>query len=950
MGCGNSSVEVESNKKSEQNSLNNNSLHKSIQKEQIQKEIKDNNYIPQEQENIENNDFSIFRRNNNEVESNKLNKNFNDEKNNQNISESNLIQKKESEKNNKQYPKEEVYTMKNNSNYIENKKDNNNQNLNKNNEYNNKINNEQQKKNFNNNQNMIDIQIQPNNIFEVNNMFSQQNNNNSNFNFNFNQKRIVINNATNNNNQIFNNNNVKTFNVIAAQIKSNKNKKNRNNNININFFRNGLPINMDNMNNINNIPINMNMNNINNIINDAMMNMNMNINNIFNNQNNNFNFNYFKNDNSSEDSNLNVKSEDENSNINNNFEEKIEETEEERKKREEERKKKEEEEQRRKEEEEQIRKEEEKRRKEEEQRRKEEEKRNIEEEKRKRKEKLEKIKKEIEKNKNNKEKNIKQETERINKEIQEKAKIVEVKMKKFVDEYENSIKKEEEKRKEEDEKEGRWKKYQKVGGEYRSKKEIREKLLPLFKYKNVPVSFEVQPKTNPPYNSGKITEEYLKIPFIMLNFARFMVGIPDDVVNDSSYEKFAQDSSLLQKVNKLMAHFGQPKPQKMENNLYNSGVKGCASCNLYSCLTNLYKGVEGWMIDDGNFTTIGHRRWALNPTMKKSGFGFVDGYAAMYCLDNTFAETEYKNIPWPCRNMTLEFGNTSHWTLSTGKTLSNDIVVTLTNRRTKKIETFSNENPNKFYISNEGYGLKGCIIFEGPLVKQEDSYRVDIKGKDVAISYDVDFFNVICNHQIELIETIEPSCLKKGKKYFGCKKCGNKVEEDIEMKNHNEILLEEINSTCIEEGKKIFKCDFCFEIIEKTLDKIPHNYDVKLISGRTGESSGICKYCEKKTHFMAPTHCSFFWGTGNKYNKSYSGSCPKKCKLNSTLYLWISGINGDRDYRDIIIEFNDPNLVDLKDEEEEIKELYFKSRGELGIIIYPKYNPDYKSEFHIKIE
>ena len=102
---------------------------------------------------------------------------------------------------------------------------------------------------------------------------------------------------------------------------------------------------------------------------------------------------------------------------------------------------------------------------------------------------------------------------------------------------------------------------------------------------------------------------------------------------------------------------------------------------------------------------------------------------------------------------------------------------------------------------------------------------------------------------------------------------------------------------------------------------------------------------------MAPTHCSFFWGTGNKYNKSYSGSCPRKCKLNSTLYLWISGINGDRDYQDIIIEFNDPNLVDLKnDEEEEIKDLYFKSRGELGIIIYPKYNPDYKSEFHIKIE
>lgn len=188
---------------------------------------------------------------------------------------------------------------------------------------------------------------------------------------------------------------------------------------------------------------------------------------------------------------------------------------------------------------------------------------------------------------------------------------------------------------------------------------------------------------------------------------------------------------------------------------------------------------------------------------------------------------------------------------------------------------------------------------------------MDINGEDVAISYDVDFFNVICKHQLELIETIEPSCIKKGKKYSGCKKCGYKVEEEMEMKNHNEIFLEEIDSTCIEEGKKIFKCGFCFEIIEKTLDKIPHNYDLKLISGRTGESTGICKYCGKKINFKAPTRCSFFWGTGDKYNTSYTDNCPKKCKLNSTLYLWIENINGDKDYQDIIIEFNDPNLVDF---------------------------------------
>ena len=106
----------------------------------------------------------------------------------------------------------------------------------------------------------------------------------------------------------------------------------------------------------------------------------------------------------------------------------------------------------------------------------------------------------------------------------------------------------------------------------------------------------------------------------MFNYARYAVGIPNDVTSDESYEKSAQDASLLMRVNKLMAHFNQPKPVDMNDELYNSGVTGCSSCNLFSCIKNIYHAVEGWVEDFGNFTTIGHRRWILNPTMKKTGF------------------------------------------------------------------------------------------------------------------------------------------------------------------------------------------------------------------------------------------------------------------------------------------------------------------------------------------
>ena len=763
---------------------------------------------------------------------------------------------------------------------------------------------------------------------EFNFKFKNQDNNGNfyqeySYNTNINKKVIINNNnrkevIVNNQRKVIINNNHKEININNNKINKKYNNNNLNNIMNMNIDINGM---LDGYGI--NLPID-----INNIINDATNNINFD-----NHQHNDFSLDFSNNKNQSYSEDIKSSDKGDKDSINEEYSE----LNEERKQREEEKRKK---------------REEEKRKREEEERKKiEEKKRIIEEEKKLRKINQEKVKKLIEENKDNQEKVFKNETERLNKEIQEKSKAFEEKSKKMLIEYENNLKLKEEKRNEEDEKEGRWKKYEKVGGEYRSQKEIREKLLPLLKYKDVKYEFQVQPKTKPPYNSGKISEEYLKIPFKMLNFARFMVGIPDDVTNDSSYEKLAQDASLLMKVNNKMAHTGQPKPKSMNDKLYKSGAKGCNSCNLFWGQENLYEAVEGWLVDNGNFTTIGHRRWILHPPMKKTGFGIVGGFAAMYCFDNSFGETPYKNIPWPCRNMTLEFANTSHWTLSTGKSLPNDIVVTLTNRRTGKIQTFSNKNKNTFYISNDNFGLEGCVIFEGPLVKDEESYRVDINGKGVAISYDVDFFNVICNHQLELIESIEPSCVKPGKKFYLCKKCCDyKKEEEINIISHKEKFLDEIKPTCIEEGKKVFKCEFCNQIIEKKIDKIPHDYDCQLISEKTGECDGICLYCEKQEKFMAPTYYNVFWGINNSEGySSYKSSCPYRVKLNSTLNCWIDNINGDSQFNEMVLEVSNNNLVEINDRHE-YKDLKLKGVGKIDIIIYPKYNPNLKSEFQISIE
>ena len=280
-----------------------------------------------------------------------------------------------------------------------------------------------------------------------------------------------------------------------------------------------------------------------------------------------------------------------------------------------------------------------------------------------------------------------------------------------------------------------------MGGEYRTKEEIRNYLLPLLNYENTKIKFEIEPKYEYPYVSGKLSQETIDIGLKLFNYARYAAGIPNNVKNDPIYEKFAQDASLLMRVNKKMAHFGQPKPSDMDDELFKSGEKGCVSCNLYVQQYTIFSAMHGWVEDHGNFYTVGHRRWILNPVMNYTGFGNVDGYSAMYCLDNTFGESTYKNIPWPCRNMAIEFGTTKQWILSLGREAPNDIEVTVTDYKTGNKKKYSQANPSEFYISNVAYGLNGCIIFNGPYGNKDgDSYRVDVKGTNVAVSYDVNFF------------------------------------------------------------------------------------------------------------------------------------------------------------------------------------------------------------------
>lgn len=79
-----------------------------------------------------------------------------------------------------------------------------------------------------------------------------------------------------------------------------------------------------------------------------------------------------------------------------------------------------------------------------------------------------------------------------------------------------------------------------------------------------------------------------------------------------------------------------PKPDGMDDARYRLGAEGAGHSNL-SINATLARSVDSYMDDSdaSNIDRIGHRRWCLNPAMKKTGFGSDDHYHAMWSMDES---------------------------------------------------------------------------------------------------------------------------------------------------------------------------------------------------------------------------------------------------------------------------------------------------------------------------
>ncbi len=164
------------------------------------------------------------------------------------------------------------------------------------------------------------------------------------------------------------------------------------------------------------------------------------------------------------------------------------------------------------------------------------------------------------------------------------------------------------------------------------------------------------PVVSAPYEAGALTDDARSEALDFLNFTRWLAGL-EPVSESVIYDYQCQHGATLLAALDYVDH-NAPRPADMDGDFYDSAhiatASGCIARFNWMRPTILREGVEYFLRDDGeeNLSTLGHRRWALNPMMAATGFGLANAksgmsYVLMYAHDLGRPEAQWDSVCWP---------------------------------------------------------------------------------------------------------------------------------------------------------------------------------------------------------------------------------------------------------------------------------------------------------------
>ncbi len=219
---------------------------------------------------------------------------------------------------------------------------------------------------------------------------------------------------------------------------------------------------------------------------------------------------------------------------------------------------------------------------------------------------------------------------------------------------------------------------------------------------------------------------------------RYLVGVPyDNLELDEEMNRLcAAGARLCEKVGRL--DHTPPNPGWPDAE-YKRAYRGTSESNLALNCPTLSNSVDGYMDDSDpkNIDVLGHRRWCINPALRKTGFGKSGAYSAMYAFDTSQANVpDYDYISYPAPG----FMPISYFTARTAWSLTLNPKKYLAPTSAIKVRLYElDERMNRVgealkldhsKVDTTKVGIANCIGFRPVQLKLKDgqSYLVEFDG------------------------------------------------------------------------------------------------------------------------------------------------------------------------------------------------------------------------------
>jgi hypothetical protein len=237
-------------------------------------------------------------------------------------------------------------------------------------------------------------------------------------------------------------------------------------------------------------------------------------------------------------------------------------------------------------------------------------------------------------------------------------------------------------------------------------------------------------------NGGDMSMASRDTALRLVNLYRYIAGLPA-VTTDPARNQQDQACALMMQANNTINH----SPPNTWTCYTAEGAKAAGSSNLAG--TGAIAAVDSYMLDPGNATTLGHRRWILSNSLGPIGIGSTAKYSCMWTLSGTGkAGKPWMSWPSPGAFPLQAFATSRQSIDTTGWSLQSDSInlagaqVSVTFNGASQPVTVTQLEPN--------YGSRYAIRFN-PMGwnAAAGTYHISVTGIPTPIEYDVNV--VSCN-------------------------------------------------------------------------------------------------------------------------------------------------------------------------------------------------------------